>query len=114
MAAIDRRFIIADEEETSLLQAKEEQAGVCNEEESRLRDSEGALQEMIEQEDRLASQLEQARQKLYQLLAELTRMSSQQEESDRRLNVLAELVERNRQEAIVADPLAVDTGHVFA
>ena len=100
LAAIDRRFVVADDEDTSLRQAQEELAGVSLEEESRLRDSEGALQELIEQEERLGLQLEQARQKLYQLLAELTRMSSQQEEAERRLKVLAELVERNRQEAI--------------
>ena len=92
--------VVADEEEAALHQAQEEMAGVFLEEESRLSDSEGTLQDLIEQEDRLGLQLEQARQKLYQLLADLTRMSSQQEEADRRLNVLAELVERNRQEAI--------------
>ena len=45
-------------------------------------------------------QLEQARQKLYQLLADLTRVNSQQEEADRRLAVLADVVERNHQEAV--------------
>ncbi len=100
LEAIDRRFVTADEEEKTLSQAREDHAKAFAGEEGRLAESEGVLQDIVEQEESLGLQLEQARQKLYQLLAELTRMSSQQEEADRRLAVLADLTERNRQEAI--------------
>ena len=100
LAEIDRRLTATDQEESSLRQAREDQAKVLAEEEARLTESEGVLLDLTEQEDGLGNQLEQARQKFYHLLTELTRMSSQQEEADRRLAVLADLSERNRQEAV--------------
>ena len=100
LAAIDRRLKTTDEEETALREAREEHAAAFAEEEARLAKSEDALLDLTDQEDRLGSQLEQARQKLYQLLADLTRMSSQQEEADRRIAVLADLTERNHHEAV--------------
>ncbi len=81
-------------------QSQQDQSRVFAEEEARLVASEDVLLDLTEQEESLGRQLEQARQKLYHLLAELTRMSSQQEEADRRLAVLADLSERNRQEAV--------------
>jgi len=100
LAAIDRRLKTTDEEETALREAREEHARAFAEEEARLVKSEDALLDLTDQEDRLGSQLEQARQNLYQLLADLTRMSSQQEEADRRIAVLADLTERNHHEAV--------------
>jgi len=100
LAAIDRRLKTADEEETTLREARAEHAAAMANEEVRLAESEEVLLELTKQEDTLASQLEQTRQKLYQLLADLTRMSSQQEEAGRRLAVLADLTERNHQEVI--------------
>ena len=100
LAAIDRRLKTTDEEETALREAREEHARAFAEEEARLAKSEDALLDLTDQEDRLGSQLEQARQKLYQLMADLTRMSSQQEEADRRIAVLADLTERNHHEAV--------------
>jgi len=100
LEAIDRRFTTADEEEASFRQARQEQSRACTEEEQRLAESEAVLRELTEQEDSLGLQLEQARQKLYQLLADLTRMTTQQEEAKRRLAVLDDLAERNRQEAV--------------
>ena len=100
LAAIDRRLNTTDEEETALREAREEHARAFAEEEARLAKSEDTLLDLTDQEDRLGSQLEQARQKLYQLMADLTRMSSQQEEADRRIAVLADLTERNHHEAV--------------
>ena len=100
LAAIDRRLQTADEEETTLREARAEHAAAMANEEVRLAESEEVLLELTKQEDTLASQLEQTRQKLYQLLAELTRMSSQQEEADRRLAVLADMTERNHHEVV--------------
>ncbi len=100
LAEIERRLHSADQEEESLRQAQQEQSRVFAEEEIRLAESEDMLLDFSEQEDNLGRQLDQARQKLYLLLAELTRMSSQQEEADRRLAVLADVTERNRHEAI--------------
>ena len=100
LAAIDRRLKTADEEEAALREAREEHARAFAEEEARLAKSEDTLLDLTDQEDRLGSQLEQARQKLYQLMADLTRMSSQQEEADRRIAVLADLTERNHHEAV--------------
>ncbi len=100
LAEIDRRLKTTDQEELSLCQAREDQAKVLSEEELRLDESEGVLLDLTEQEDSLGGQLEQARQKFYHLLTELTRMSSQQEEADRRLAILADLSERNSQEAL--------------
>ncbi len=100
LAEIARRLHSADQEEESLRQAQQEQSRVFAEEEIRLAESEGMLLDLSEQEDNLGRQLDQARQKLYLLLAELTRMSSQQEEADRRLAVLADVTERNRHEAV--------------
>jgi len=101
LAAIDRRLTTADEEEAALREAREEHARAFAEQEARLGESEDALLDLTDQEDRLGRELEQARQKLYQLLADLSRMSSQQEEADRRIAVLADLTERNRHEAVV-------------
>ncbi|MDH3454046.1 MAG: chromosome segregation protein SMC, partial [Desulfuromonadales bacterium] len=100
LTEIDRRFSTADQDEAGLRQTQSDQARVLAEEGARLVESEDLLLDLTEQEDTLGRQLEQARQKLYHLLAELTRMSSQQEEADRRLAVLAELTERNRHEAV--------------
>lgn len=96
----DRRFATSVQEEEGLRQNQQDQSRVFVEEEARLAASEDVLLDLTEQEESLGIQLEQARQKLYHLLAELTRMSSQQEEADRRLAVLADLSDRNRQEAV--------------
>jgi chromosome segregation protein len=96
----DQRFATSVQEEEGLRQSQQDQSRVFAEEEARLAASEDVLLDLTEQEESLGRQLEQARQKLYHLLAELTRMSSQQEEADRRLAVLADLNERNRQEAV--------------
>ena len=100
LAAIDRRLVTTDEEEVTLRQARDEHARVLIEEEGRLGASEEALLELVEQENSQSGELDQARQALYQLLADLTRMSSQQEEADRRLAILADLSERNRHDAV--------------
>ena len=100
LAEIDRRLSTADQEEASLRQTQEDQARIFAEEGVCLGESEGVLLDLTEQEDSLGRQLEQIRQKLYHLLAELSRVSSRQEEADRRLAVLAELTERNRQEEV--------------
>jgi chromosome segregation protein len=100
LAEIDRRFAGAEQEEATLRQALADQALLYAEEQARLGESEEVLTDMTEQEDSLGRQLEQARQGLYHLLAELTRMTSQQEEAKRRLAVLVDLTERNRQEAV--------------
>ncbi len=101
LAEIDRRLSTAGQEEASLRQTQEDQARIFAEEGVSLDESERVLLGLTEQEDSLGRQLEQVRQKLYHLLAELSRVSSQQEEADRRLAVLADLTERNRQEAVV-------------
>ena len=100
LAEIDSRLSTAGQEEDSLRQTQEDQARIFAEEGVSLDESEGVLLDLTEQEDSLGRQLEQVRQKLYHLLAELSRVSSQQEEADRRLAVLADLTERNRQEAV--------------
>jgi len=100
LAEIDRRLLSADQEEAALRQTQEDQTRTFAEEEVRLTESEGVLLDLTEQEDSLGRQLDQARQKLYHLLAELTRMSSQQEEADRRLAILTDVTERNRHEAV--------------
>ncbi len=100
LSEIDRRLTSADQEELTLRQAQEDQTRIFAEEGVRLTESEGLLLHLTEQEDDLGRQLDQARQKLYHLLAELTRMSSQQEEADRRLAALADVTERNRHEAV--------------
>ena len=100
LAEIDRRLASADLEETALRRTGEDQSLLFAEEQTRLNESEEVLLDLTEQEEGLGLRLEQARQRLYHLLAELTRMSSQQEEAKRRLAVLADLTERNRQEAV--------------
>jgi len=102
LAAIDRRLATTDEEEAMLRRARDEHAQALIEEEGRLGASEEVLLELVDQEDSRSRELEQARQTLYQLLADLTRMSSQQEEADRRLAVLADLSDRNRHDAVAA------------
>ena len=97
---IGRRLASLDDEESVLKQSQVDQTGVFAAEEDKLAESEDALSDLIDQEDSLGRQLEQARQNLYTLLSELTRASSQQEEADRRLAVLADLTERNRLEAV--------------
>ncbi len=97
---IDRRFASADQEETAQSRIREDQSLLFAEEQTRLEESEEILLDLTEQEESLGRQLEQARQRLYHLLAELTRMTSQQEEAKRRLAVLADLTERNHQEAL--------------
>jgi chromosome segregation protein len=100
LTEIDRRLASADQEETALSRIREDQSLLFAEEQTRLGESEGILLDLTEQEESLGRQLEQARQRLYHLLAELTRMNSQQDEAKRRLAVLADLTERNRQEAV--------------
>lgn len=100
LAEIDRRLTTTDQEELALQQTQQGQAKVFTEEQERLADGEGVLSDLIEQEELLERQLDQARQKLYHLLAELTRMNSQQEEAGRRLAILTDVTERNRQEAV--------------
>ncbi len=100
LAEIDRRLAGTAQEEKVLRRTREDQSLLFAEEQARLSESEVALLDLTAQEDGLGRQLEQTRQRLYQLLAELTRMSSQQEEAKRRLEVLADLSERNRNEAV--------------
>ncbi len=100
-AEIERRLTATAQEEQLLQQTQSDQADVLLSEQDRLVEMEGVLFDLTDQEDSFERQLEQVRQKLYQLLSELMRMSSQQEEADRRLVVLTDLTERNRQEAIV-------------
>ena len=97
---IDRRLDGAEQEEVALRRTREDQSLLFTEEQARLSAGEEVLLSLTEQEDSLGRQLEQARQRLYHLLAELTRMSSQQEEAKRRLAVLADLTERNRNDAV--------------
>lgn len=97
---IGRRLASINDEDKALRQSRTDQIGVLATEQSRLVESEDALHDLTDQEERLGCQLEQARQTLYRLLSELTRASSQQEEADRRLIVLADLTERNRLEAV--------------
>jgi chromosome segregation protein len=103
LAEIDRRFSATDQEESVLRQTSEDQTRGLAEEGERLTASEDVLLDLTEQEDALGRQLEQVRQKLYHLLAELSRISSQHEEANRRLAVLAELIERNRHEAVAVN-----------
>jgi chromosome segregation protein len=100
LTEIDRRLSSADDEEAALKQNREDQARLFAAEEVRLTESESILQDLTEQEGGLGRQLEDARQKLYHLLADLTRMSSQHEEADRRIAVLVDVAERNKQEAV--------------
>ncbi len=97
---IDRRLGGTEQEEVALRRTREDQSLLFAEEQARLSAGEEVLLTLTEQEDSLGRQLEQARQRLYHLLAELTRISSQQEEAKRRLAVLADLTERNRNEAV--------------
>ncbi|MEJ2471670.1 MAG: chromosome segregation protein SMC [Desulfuromonadales bacterium] len=100
LAAIDRRRTTADEEETALHEARQDHLHEIQTEEAQLKEREAILQSLMEREDTLSRQIETARQDLYALLADLTRMNSRQEEADRRLELLAERNERNRQEAV--------------
>ena len=72
-----------------------------------LAEAEAQQAELAARETALNQQLEDARQRLYGLLNQLSRLTAQQEEGARRLQVLADLAGRNRQEAVaVRDQLA--------
>ena len=98
LEAIERRLTATDDEEAALQQTGEDQTRVFAEEEARLSESESVLLDLTEQESSLGRQLEDTRQKLYHVLAEMTRVSGQNEEAERRIAVLEDVVERNRQE----------------
>ncbi|MGW8311860.1 MAG: chromosome segregation protein SMC [Desulfuromonadales bacterium] len=100
LTEIGRRLLSADQEESALHQAREEQSRLFVREQRLLAESEETLRGLTEQEESQGMLLDEARQKLYRLLADLTRMNSQHEEAGRRLAVLADLTERNRQEAV--------------
>ncbi|MBW2452706.1 MAG: chromosome segregation protein SMC, partial [Deltaproteobacteria bacterium] len=97
---IEERLLHADGEEDKLEQLKVEQKQANASEEQKLVESEELLATLVQQEVELNDQVEQARNKLYHLLSDLSRMSSQQEEAERRLTTLSSLTERNRLEAV--------------
>jgi len=97
---IERRLSLADQDKNSLHQTLEDLSRLFAEEQANLSEKEGVLLDLTGREESQGRELDQARQKLYHLLAELTRMNSQQEEAGRRLAVLDDLTERNRREAV--------------
>ncbi|PLX86357.1 MAG: chromosome segregation protein SMC [Desulfuromonas sp.] len=97
---IEERVTEAVVEEETLTRTLAELAGMVTRECEQLTDAEDRLAGLNEQESELVSKLEQARNDLYHQLSELSRMNSQQEESRRRLKVLAEAKLRNQQEAL--------------
>ncbi len=67
---------------------------------AQLAEAETRQAELAAQETGLNQQLEEARGRLYHLLTRLTRLTGQQEEATRRLQALADLTQRNRQDAV--------------
>ncbi len=95
-----RRFSELELEEKEL-QAQQSTLGATLESEHRrLAEGEAFLEEISSQEAEMALQMEEGRGRLFALLTELSRLSSRCEESDRRLQALAERRSRNRAEAV--------------
>ena len=67
---------------------------------AQLAEAESRLQELTRREVEQVQCHDQARTRLYQLLTELSRLTAQQEEARRRLQVLADQTQRNGQEAV--------------
>lgn len=100
LAAVERRLLNLDDEEVGLKQSQTNHLSVLAEEESKLDGHESSLSQLVDQEKQLSDELDQARQKLYLALTELTRASTQQEEAERRIATLSELTQRNHQESL--------------
>lgn len=94
------RLVALDQEEEALRESQtafgEELAG----EQRRLADEERQVEDLAGLEQELAGRLEEARTGLYALLTDLSRMGTQYEEAQRRLEGLEERASRNRAEAV--------------
>jgi len=93
--------LTAGEEESVLLEAgKVDRLRDLEREAAQLADAEARQAELAVRETTLNQQLDEARARLYQVLTHLTRLTGHQEEATRRLRALAELAQRNRQDAV--------------
>jgi chromosome segregation protein len=99
-AEVATRIAAIDQEALALEAGKTDRLGDLAREAAQLAEAEASLAELTARETALSQQLEDARNRLYQLLTQLSRLSGQQEEAARRLQALAELTQRNRQDAI--------------
>jgi len=100
LADIGARLEAAAAEEQGLQDVQSVLSLDLTAEQQALEATEEQLADLVEQERQLVVELEAARNRLYVLLTDLSRMSGQHDEANRRLQSLAELSERNRQEAV--------------
>ena len=70
-------------------------------EDDRLEQAGQTLAKLIEKEEGISATLEETRSRVYNLLGDLTRMSSQKEEAERRLHVLLQQTEKSHAEALI-------------
>jgi len=99
-ADVATRLGTAGEEAAALEAGKLERLGDLEREAAQLAEAELRLADLASRETALELQLEAARNRLYHLLTQLTRLSGQQDEAARRLQTLADLTQRNRQDAV--------------
>jgi len=97
---IARRMEEYDRQEEALRAEERALADDLERETRRLVDEESCAEELLLSESDLTGRLDEARQMLYALLTELSRMGSLQDEAQRRTVQMEERVSRNRSEAV--------------
>ncbi|MHB8709509.1 MAG: chromosome segregation protein SMC, partial [Desulfuromonadales bacterium] len=99
-ADVAARLVAAGQESIELEAGKVGRLRDLEREAAQLAEAEARQVELSVRETALIQQLEDARNRLYNLLTQLTRLTSQQEEAARRLQALSDLTQRNRQDAV--------------
>ncbi|MCM2265746.1 MAG: chromosome segregation protein SMC [Desulfuromonadales bacterium] len=99
-ADVATRLAAGEQESVALEAGKVDRLRDLEREAAQLAEAELRQAELSSRETAFNQQLEEARNRLYHLLTHLTRLTSQQEESARRLQALADLTQRNRQDAL--------------
>jgi chromosome segregation protein len=99
-ADVVARLAAGEQEATDLEAGKVDRLRDLEREAAQLAEAELRQVELTARETVVNQQLEAARHRLYDLLTQLTRLTGQQEEAARRLQALADLTQRNRQDAV--------------
>ncbi|NJC89128.1 MAG: chromosome segregation protein SMC [Desulfuromonas sp.] len=94
------RLAAGEQEAVALEAGKVDRLRDLEREAAQLTEAELRQAELASREAAVNQQLEEARNRLYHLLTHLTRLTGQQEEAARRLQALADLTQRNRQDAV--------------
>lgn len=99
-ADVAARLAAGEQEAVALETGKIDRLRDLEREAAQLAEAELRQAELATRETAVNQQLEEARNRLYHLLTHLTRLTGQQEEATRRLQALADLTQRNRQDAV--------------